>query len=168
MTHPLVDQLRFTRLRFLAGLEGTAEADGMKRLEPMNSIGWIVGHMAWHEQRSWLTQTQGLTPQPELNEIVRSGGPPTTPPLLDMLAAWHSVTDAADPWLSARTSATLLDEVPGPHGPRPVGSVLLRVTYHYWFHTGEILAIRQILGHPDLPEFVGDLDGLAPYRPPSD
>lgn len=36
--------------------------------------------------------------------------------------------------------------------------------YHYWFHTGEITAIRQILGHVDVPEFVGDIDGLAPYR----
>jgi hypothetical protein len=39
--------------------------------------------------------------------------------------------------------------------------------YHYWFHIGEILAIRQILGHPRLPEFVGDLEKLAPYREPA-
>ena len=39
------------------------------------------------------------------------------------------------------------------------------MTYHYWFHIGEILAIRQILGHPRLPQFVGDIDGRAPYRP---
>jgi len=27
-------------------LDGTPEADGERRLLPMNSIGWIVGHLA--------------------------------------------------------------------------------------------------------------------------
>ena len=35
--------------------------------------------------------------------------------------------------------------------------------YHYWFHLGEAYAIRQLLGHPDLPEFVGDMSE-ALYR----
>jgi hypothetical protein len=35
--------------------------------------------------------------------------------------------------------------------------MLLRTTYHYFFHTGEAHAIRQQLGHPDLPYFVGDM-----------
>jgi hypothetical protein len=46
-----------------------------------------------------------------------------------------------------------------------VGSLLLRVIYHYWYHIGEIMAIRQLLGHTNLPEFVGDLDTQAPYLP---
>ena len=45
------------------------------------------------------------------------------------------------------------------------GRLLLRVVYHYWYHTGENAAIRQILGHTGLPDFVGDLDAEAPYRP---
>ena len=45
------------------------------------------------------------------------------------------------------------------------GSLLQRVIYHYWYHTGENMAIRQMLGHTALPDFVGDLDGEAPYRP---
>src|SRR6478752_2923704 len=65
---PLVEQLRFTRAEFRRGLRGTPEADGVRRLEPMNSIGWIVAHMAWHEQRYWLTRGSGETPRPELNE----------------------------------------------------------------------------------------------------
>jgi hypothetical protein len=27
------------------------------------------------------------------------------------------------------------------------------------------MGIRQALGHTDLPDFVGDIDGEAPYRP---
>jgi hypothetical protein len=40
-----------------------------------------------------------------------------------------------------------------------------RITYHYWYHIGEIQAIRQMLGHKDLPEYVGDIESEAPYRP---
>jgi hypothetical protein len=165
MPHPLVDQLRFARRQFGAGLAGTPEVDGARRLEPMNSIGWIVAHLAWHEQAYWLTRAQGVTPRPELNDLGASGKPATTPSLTAMLDAWTAVTAAADPWLDARSAEDLLMPIPNSPQPRLVGSSLLRVTYHYWFHTGEILAIRQILGHTGLPEFVGDIDTLAPYRP---
>jgi hypothetical protein len=38
-----------------------------------------------------------------------------------------------------------------------IGLTLLRNIYHYWFHLGEAHAVRQLLGHSDLPQFVGDL-----------
>jgi DinB family protein len=163
--HPLVEQLRFTRSEFRRGLRGTPEAGGARRLEPMNSIGWIVAHMAWQEQRYWLTRALGQTPRPELNEIAANGGPATTPSLKAMLLAWDDVTAAADQWLD-RLVAEDLDRALAGSGPRrSIGSALQRVTYHYWFHTGEILAIRQVLGHRRLPEFVGNIDDEAPYRP---
>jgi len=34
---------------------------------------------------------------------------------------------------------------------------LMRNLYHYWYHMGEIGSIRQLLGHKDVPEFVGDM-----------
>lgn len=165
MPHPLVDQLRFTRAEWLRALRGTPEDDALRRLEPMNSIGWIVGHLAWHEQRYWLTRAQGQTPVPLLNEIVATGGPATTPALSEMLAAWRKVTKAADPWLDSLAGDALAADLGGPGPRRTAGDALHRVTYHYWFHIGEILAIRQILGHPKLPEFVGDIEARAPYRP---
>jgi len=130
----------------------------------MNSIGWIVAHMAWHEQRYWLTRGLGQTPRPELNEIAANGGPPTTPSLKAMLEAWRNVTAAADPWLDGLGGADLTVALPGAGPQRTIGSALQRVVYHYWFHTGEILAIRQVLGHRRLPEFVGSIDTEAPYR----
>ena len=163
-TLPLVEQLRFTRSEFRRGLRGTPEADAVRRLEPMNSIGWIVAHMAWHEQRYWLTRGTGQTPRPELNEIAANGGPATTPPLREMLDAWRAVTATADPWLDGLTAADLPEALPGSGPKRTIGSAIQRVIYHYWFHTGEILAIRQVLGHPRLPEFVGNIDAEAPYR----
>ncbi len=71
----------------------------------------------------------------------------------------------ADPWLDAQTPATLFEAIPNSPSPRLVGNGILRVTDHYWFHTGEIMAIRQVLGHTGLPEFIGDIDTLAPWRP---
>ena len=162
---PLVEQLRFTRSEFRRGLRGTPDADAVRRLEPMNSIGWIVAHMAWHEQRYWLTRGLGETPRPELNEIAANGGPATTPALKAMLDAWRTVTSASDPWLDGLTAADLPRDLPGSGPRRTIGSAIQRVTYHYWFHTGEILAIRQVLGHRRLPEFVGNIDDEAPYRP---
>jgi hypothetical protein len=44
------------------------------------------------------------------------------------------------------------------------GTKVLRTTYHYWYHLGESQAIRQLLGHTNLPTFVGDIS-KAPYRP---
>jgi len=163
MTHPLVEQLRFARAEWRRGLRGVPEADGLRRFEPMNSIGWIVGHMAWHEQRYWLTRLVGETPEPILNEVAASGGPTTTPSLRAMLKAWASVTAAADPHLDALDETAMLARLPG-SPPRQMGTAVLRVTYHYWFHTGEILAIRQLLDHPHRPEYVGDIDRRAPYR----
>jgi hypothetical protein len=54
MVHPLVDQLRFTRSEFARAFHGVSESDGVQRLMPMNSIGWIVGHLAWQEQAYFL------------------------------------------------------------------------------------------------------------------
>ena len=163
MAHPIVDQLRFARSEWRRGLRGVPETDGFRRFEPMNSIGWIVAHMGWHEQRYWLTRLAGATPVPELNEIAASGGPATTPSLKAMVKAWTTVTTAADPHLDALDELAMGSDLAG-SPPRMMGNAVLRVTYHYWFHTGEILAIRQLLGHPRRPEFVGEIDVQAPYR----
>lgn len=40
MPHPLVAQLRFTRMEFRRALEGVGEADASRRLPPMNCISW--------------------------------------------------------------------------------------------------------------------------------
>lgn len=164
MTHPLVDQLRFTRREWLRALEGITEADAGRRFEPMNCISWIVGHLSWQEQRYWLTFMQQETPLPMLNELVGYGRPASTPPLADMLQAWHAITTAADPWLDTITTETLEQRLSRGGWETNVGSLLLRVIYHYWYHIGEIMAIRQNLGQTGLPDFVGDIDNAAPYR----
>ncbi len=165
--HPLVLQLRFTRNEFRRGLVGLSEAEAGKRFMPMNCISWNAGHLAWQEQRYFLFYAQGQMPLPEVNKLFAYGAPASTPSLAEMLAAWSTITQAADPWLEALTSEKLLSHVvrDGKTTTYIFGSLLQRVIYHYWYHTGENQAIRQMLGQINLPEFVGDIDGEAPYWP---
>ncbi|CAN5575926.1 hypothetical protein BH10CHL1_BH10CHL1_12860 [soil metagenome] len=166
MVHPLVDQLRFTRSEWLRALNGITDAEARRRFQPMNCISWNIGHLAWQEQRYWLTRLQGQTLMPSLNELVGYGQPATTPPLAAMLETWHTITQAADPYLNTLTSQKLQSPifVNGQLVDYTAGSLLQRVLYHYWYHIGENMAIRQMLGHTNLPEFVGNIDEEAPYR----
>jgi hypothetical protein len=83
-----------------------------------------------------------------------------------MWQAWRTVTQAADEYLGALTVKDLTGHLSwqGRRRPESIGTMLLRNTYHYWFHTGEAHAIRQMLGHRDLPEFVGVMSEAA-YQP---
>jgi len=167
MTHPLIDQLRFTRSEFMRGVKGVTDEDARKRLLPMNCISWNIGHLAWQEQRYFLHFGQGKMPFPEINEQFAYGAPASTPPLKEVLSAWKAITSAADPWLDKLTTTKMQEHsiVNGKPLERSIGNLILRTIYHYWYHTGENLAIRQSLGHKRLPQFVGAIDDKAPYRP---
>lgn len=163
MTHPLVEQLRFARSEFQRALAGVSEEDGIVRLLPSNSIGWTVAHMATQERAFFVTWPQGVTDiAPELD----GWQGPATPPLSAAWDAWQVVTAAADPYLDRLTEEDMAGYliVNGAPYRETLGTMLLRAIYHYWFHTGEASAIRQQLGHPDLPQFVGKLGEAAPYR----
>jgi hypothetical protein len=166
MVHPLVSQLRFTRSEFRRALEGLTDEDAQRRLIPMNCISWNIGHLAWQEQRYWLFRAQNQALLPHLNDMFAYGAPACTPSLKEAWEAWHAITRATDAWLDAVTTATLQQDVIVNGQPLTnFGSLLLRVIYHYWYHTGENMAIRQALGHTALPDFVGNIDDEAPYRP---
>jgi DinB superfamily len=163
MSHPLVDQLRFTRSEWVRGLEGVTAEEAARRFEPMNSIAWIIGHLAWQEQAYWLQRAQGRTVS-TLAERCANGAPASTPPLAEVWAAWREVTAAADAYLDGLTSEALQVKWEREPTTETAGTKLLRTTYHYWYHLGEAQAIRQLLGHTNLPSFVGDIS-KTPYRP---
>jgi hypothetical protein len=167
MAHLLVDQLRFARSEFVRSLDGVREEDGIRRFGAMNSISWMVGHLADQEQRYWIWRRGEPLVVDGLNALVGSGKPATTPPLAEMWHAWRAITATADPYLDSLTIADLqaFPLVNGAPHDESVGTMILRVIGHYWFHTGESQAVRQLLGHPNLPEFVGDIGEKAPYRP---
>ncbi len=181
--HPLVTQLRFARSEFARCLDGLSDKDARHRIMPMNCISWMVGHLAAQEQYYFVFFPQGEVPHPQLNKLVGFGHPASTPPLAEMWQIWHDITRAADAFLDALTTEQLLmhleQEIDGFEGSlfgtaskkvlaqssvrssESVGTRMLRTIYHYFFHTGEAHAIRQQLGHPDLPYFVGDMEAAV-------
>lgn len=165
MPHPLVEQLRFTRSEFQRALVGITDEEARRRFLSLNCISWNIGHLAWQEQRYWLWRAQDKILLPHLNEQFAYGAPASTPPLDEIQAHWRAIT-AADEWLDTLTTEKLASAVivNGESLGTHWGSLLLRMIYHYWYHTGENMAIRQNVGHTGLPDFVGDIDGEAPYR----
>lgn len=167
-THPLIDQLRFTRNEFHRSVKRVSDDDGRRRFLPMNCLAWNVGHLAWQEQRYFLYYgEQGGLLLPEVDRDFTYGAPASEPSLKEMLAAWQMITAAADPWLDTINAELLAGNVISQGKPlaRTYGNLLQRVIYHYWYHTGENMAIRQLLGHTRLPVYVGNIDEKAPYRP---
>ena len=166
MTHLLVAQLRFARAEFSRALEGVSAEDALRRVMPLNCISWMVGHLANQENRYWVSLGQGKSLVTGLNDLVGYHKPASTPPLDEMWAAWREVTAAADVFLDTLTPEKLQTYFVFKDKPlqESTGTLLERNIYHYWYHTGEAAAVRQVLGHTDLPEFVGDMSA-AIYHP---
>ena len=164
--HLLVTQLRFARSEFVRAFEGVSPEDALRRVMPMNSLGWIVGHLANQEHRYWVMFAQQKNLAPELYNLVGYGKPASTPALEEMWQVWRVVTAAADTYLDTLTPATLQGALlrDGKPVDENIGTLLMRNIYHYWYHSGEASAIRQVLGHAHLPEFVGDMGAVA-YHP---
>ena len=167
--HPLVIQLRFARSEFVRCVGTVSAEDAVRRFEPMNCISWMVGHLASQEHYLWVEAAQGQNLAPDLRQLVGFGQPPSTPPWDEMWAVWHTITRAADPFLDTLTEERLTTHLVRSGQPmrEDVGISLLRNMYHYWYHLGEAHAIRQMLGHRNLPQFVGDMSQVL-YRPESD
>jgi hypothetical protein len=166
MPVPLVTQLRFARSEFVRCLDGVSPEDAVRRILPMNCLSWSVGHLAVQEQAYWVLLAQGRMVVPGLHNLVGFGKPASTPPLAEMWSAWHSITQAADEYLDTLAAAALATHLvyKGEQRIESIGTLLYRNIYHYWYHLGEAHAIRDMLGHPNLPDFVGDMS-LALYRP---
>jgi uncharacterized damage-inducible protein DinB len=167
MVHPLVEQLRFARSELRRALDGITDEEARQRLMPMNSISWMICHLAGQERRYWLIRAQEMSDTiTELDEWGAYGRPANTPPLDGAWTAWEAVIAAVDPYLDNLTADKMLEHFThnGKSAPESIGTMLQRVIYHYWFHIGEATAVRQLLGHTELPEFVGALGADAPFR----
>ena len=166
--HLLATQLRFARSEFERCLKGISDEEALRRFMPMNCISWMVGHLANQEHFYWVILAQENYLAPGLNERVGYGKPASTPPLGEMWEVWKKVTSEADPYLDTLTPAILQEHLlwEGKPADESVGTLLMRNIYHYWYHTGEAAAVRQMLGHTNLPDFVGDMSAAA-YRPES-
>lgn len=166
MPHVVVEQLRFARSEWLRGLRGLTEQEGSRHFGQMNCISWIVGHLTMQEQRYLLWRSRGIVLFPQVQIEFATGAPMSTPSLAGMRRAWNKVTRNSEPFLDSLTTGDLLRDLPlnGARSGQTLGDAIRRMTFHYWFHIGEIQAIRQMLGHKRLPQYVGSLEVKAPYR----
>ena len=164
--HLLVSQLYFARSEFVRCLEGVSEEDAIRRIMPLNCISWMVGHLANQEHRYWVILSQQKDIAPGLYELVGYAKPASTPPLKEMWAVWRKVTAEADKYLATLTPEVMQNYLlrDGKAVDENTGTLLMRNIYHYWYHTGEASAVRQMLGHAKVPEFVGDMSAAA-YKP---
>ncbi len=152
MPHLFVNQLKFAREKWALGLEGVTAEEAFEQIGKMNSISWTICHLAEFEQGVWLEKMQGKV----VSEAVKAcayGEPASTPPLDEMIAAWQQITEAVDEFLDILTTDQMAEEIPDTG--QNIGTMLMRQTWHYWYHLGEVQAIRQALGHTDLPQYVG-------------
>ncbi|HEY8172505.1 MAG TPA: DinB family protein [Dehalococcoidia bacterium] len=145
---------------FERGLEGLTEDEAAVRAKKadgssMNAISWTVAHIAGH----WLHR-------PERLHRYRPGSDDPAPPsLVDAMAWLREGREYTEEWLGRATPELMLRVPPGNvTGGENVGTALMRATLHTWFHAGEINAIRQMLGHKEIP-YVGQLLGHLEWKP---
>jgi len=165
MAHKLVQHLWFSREKWLTGYDNLSAADAIKRNGDANSPSWMVGHLAFFEQLTWCELAQGKT----IVESVKQCGfgmPATTPPPDEMLAAWHQIMPACNDYLATLTEADMTTTLKWSNG-KPfwddVGTTILRHTWHYWYHLGEMQALRSAMGHKNLGPYIGSISPNGQY-----
>ncbi len=95
--------------------------------------------------------------------IFGPGADATPLPLTDALKMMADAKRSID-WLGSADDPLLASSPPGHFLSREsVGTNVMRVILHTWFHTGEINAVRQLLGHAEI-RFVGKLIGNLEWR----
>lgn len=146
---------------FRRGLEGlTAEESLVRHLKAdgtsMNAASWIVDHIAghWTNVRAYASGEEPAARNPS--------GDGTPPPLADAVSRFEAPTRDLG-WLAA-ASDEVMAATHRELGGESVGTFLMRAVLHTWFHTGELNAIRQLLGHPEIA-FVGRFDGRLGWVP---
>ncbi len=163
--HPLVQAQHFARAEFGRGLEGLTDEEARFRPEKadgsrMNCITWIIGHLANQESLFFIRGVGRGSVDKRLHPFL-SGQPACQPPLDDVLALWSETRTKADEWLENADDEAMRTALQI-SWPENVGTALLRNAYHYWFHAGEVNAVRQLLGHKEII-FVGQMIGRFEY-----
>ena len=142
----------------------------------MNAASWLIGHMAWQWARlatravyardfPHLDRQFGHLPSSndepfaDLRRLVyryRTGTEiPPDPPSLDGVRELLRQSREATSWLATADDALLASTVNARDAARtiarePIGKNVMRAVLHTFTHGGELLAIRQMLGHPEI------------------
>jgi hypothetical protein len=151
---------RYALSEFERGIEDVTDDEAQVRLtkadgSKMNAISWIVAHIAWH----WLRVGKQATQESEGDRsLFGANADPAPPPMKVALRRLNSAK-ASISWADDTGS----DVLSRSGGWESVGTALMRVVLHTWFHIGEINAIRQMLGHDEIV-YVGEMKGKLEWR----
>ena len=161
-----IELAEFAIAEFRRGLEGLTPDEARTRVPKagageMNAITWIAGHVSTH----WLSVAAlaaGHARPEDAGRFAGANADPTPPELETMLARLDAARSATREWLAAAADELLAQPMGGRAGGENLGEGVLRATLHTWFHAGEVNAVRQMLGHAEIP-FVGP--GVPAWRP---
>ena len=164
--HPLVNQLHFTRTQWRLAFAGLTEPDATRRLMPANSLGWMIGHLAFNEHIVWGVMGRGLPIAEDVSRFM-GGRLASTPAFAEVWAIWERVIDESDAFLTQLTQEDMERRLQWEGVPErdTIGTMLLNNIYHYWYHLGESQMVRQLMGHDGLTEYVSPIVGRFAYRP---
>ena len=180
---------QFALFEFERGLEGLSEEDAQRRLDKadgtqMNAISWTVGHIAWQwtnlstRAARALPENADADPYAELSRRVyrfRSAtDDPSPPSLAEALALFQEMKttlgwlEVADPRVMTAVPShpdyALTPErnhIASRH--ETIGTATIRNTYHTLIDVGDTIAVREILGHPEIP-FISNPKGKLEWR----
>ncbi len=165
MAHHLVRYIWHVRRELERVLDGISEADLNREVHlnddsgSINSIAWMIGHLAMQEQAYWLLFTGNELVDKNLK--VYGGKVEDAKDFAELFELWKKITEQSNAWLETATPKDL--ENTFEKARENTGSLMTRVIGHYYFHIGQIATIRKLLGY-DVPSFVGSQEG-AYYTP---
>ncbi len=154
MAHHLVRYVWHVRRELERSLENISEADLNREVGGLNSIAWMIGHLAMQEQAYWLF----FRGEELVEKNLKAYGSKVEDPkeFAELFELWKSITEQSNGWLETATTSDLENQFE--KAKENTGSLLTRVIGHYYFHIGQIATIRKLLGY-DVPGFVGSQEG---------
>ncbi len=158
MSLHLVRYTIHVRRELRRAVEGMTESDLEKRVGGMNSVAWMIAHLAAQEQSYWL-ESRALPVVADLS-FLRKKDESATPNFAAMWAVWEDVIKQSDSYLLSLTETDLKHHFTTRKSfeIENIGSLLTRVIGHYYLHIGQITVIRKLLDY-DVPAFVGSQEG---------
>ena len=133
-----------------AYINDLTDSEIKKIFEPMNCIGWLLGHCSYYNFS--IANKISNKDIPEEAKKYMNGMPHSTPELDEILNLWKSSTDIVKDSLINLDEQELKNKFTSEfkHGSEAekinLGTDISRLIFHLWNHLGEIASVRQLLG----------------------
>lgn len=166
MPTPLANMLREAWQDMDRATASLPSHDAERRVGTASPIGWSVAHVTNHLDGYVNVRFRGEEPHPFIGQYqLRFGARGESGKWSEVQEAVAEVREQAWAYLELLTESELRKEVPyegsisvlRQRGVISVRYGLTRIVLHHYFHLGEIVAVRNALGH-DVGEYPGMLE----------